>query len=54
MGYVWYVKNNSAYLVELLWGLRNIKFLDREWNAVSPIEVIIIGLHFWGQFSAML
>lgn len=54
MGYVWYVKiKNSAYLIELLWGLHNLKFLDREWNAVSAVEVLIIGLDLWGQFSAV-
>lgn len=32
-----------AYLLELLWGLRNIKFLDRDWNAVRALEVTVLG-----------
>lgn len=45
------IKKNSAYLLELLWGLHNIKFLDRDWNAVS--RSYCTGLDLWGSFSAV-
>lgn len=33
-------------------GIEQHKVL-RDWNAVSGVEVIIIGLDFWGQFPAI-